>query len=213
MYTLSDRCDCDKSQGGDGWVLLELVDAGGFENALWFPAIETTTGWVVFESAAQLFNPGISGIFEEADWTAIKHEDLLPGGDSEWVLSFHKDRSDSDMGINEFETEAWSVTVVCAREGAEAWCTEPLLLAYDYTRDIEFPEEEGEEVEGEEEFEHEGLPVNEKFSCTLELGAKVVVSDVAGNRAATEGGTGTFRQLAAGEHDLATLLGKPSAPK
>jgi hypothetical protein len=112
------------------------------------------------------------------------------------------------MGINEFETEDHSMTVVCAREGAEAWCTQPLLREYSYSRDVEFPEEE--RAEDEEKLDHPGLPLSRKYSCKLELGAKLVVSDVVGSQADGEANMFGIRVLAAGEHDLASLLGKSS---
>jgi tetratricopeptide (TPR) repeat protein len=211
LYTMNDNactCTAPKDEGG-GWALLELGEADS-QNLQWYPAVKTSTGWIVFDTIAWIYNPGMMGIFEEVQWTPPALLDLLPGGESEWVLAFHKDRGDSDMGVNEYESETYSMTVVCAREGADAWCTAPLLRDYTYTRDVEF---EDAEYEGADEIEHEGLPINTKFSCELELGSKVTVTNVVGAEHANSGWLGDARGLTAGEHELATLLGKPAAAK
>ena len=204
-------CGCTTVQGkpDEGWALLEVGDQDNSGNALWFPAIKTSSGWVVFASIASLYNPGAFGIFEELQWSEAKYEDLLPGGELEWVLGFSMERTDSDMGINEFEAESAAATLVCTREGADAWCTEPMLSAYSYSREIEFA---GEEYEGEDAIDHAGLPINRKFACGLTLGSTVVVADVVsdGFDASQEPWFGAKR-LAAGNHELSALLGKTPA--
>ncbi|MFV8752287.1 tetratricopeptide repeat protein [Nannocystaceae bacterium ST9] len=208
IYTVEDNgCVCETELGDEasGWALLELGEGDIGENVLWFPAVKTSSGWTVFASIAWIYNPGMFGIFEEATWALPESKDLLPGGESEWVLNFSKDRSDSDMGINEFESESYAMSVVCAREGAQAWCTEPLLREYDYSRDVQFAEDE---YEGADEIEHEGLPIESKSSCKLELGAQVIVSEVTTTGQNVDGYAGDVSMLAAGEYDLAFLLGK-----
>lgn len=209
IFTMDEaNCTCtapDDESGG--WALLEVGEADS-QNSQWYPAAKTSAGWVVFDTIAWIYNPGMMGIYEDVQWTVPELADLLAGGEPEWVLGFHKERSDSDMGINEFESESFSMSVICAREGAEAWCTAPLLRDYSYTRDVQF---EDEEYEGADAIQHEGLPINAAFSCKLELGAKLVVSEVVGAEHADVGWLGEARGLAAGEHDLATLLGKPAA--
>jgi tetratricopeptide (TPR) repeat protein len=210
IYTIEeDGCTCQVSMQDDsGWAMLELGESNAVENMLWFPAIKTSSGWTVFDSIAWIYNPGAFGIWEEAQWETPTFQDLLPGGEQEWVLQFSKDRSDSDMGINEFESESYATTVVCSRGGAEAWCTTPMLREFSYSRDVEFEDEQP--IEGEEPIDHTGLPIERKFSCKLELGAKVVVSDVVGGDQVDEWMDGADA-LPAGEHDLATLMGKPPA--
>lgn len=209
LFTIEeDACACDVYTGDEdeGWVLLELGESNAVDNYVWFPAIRTSSGWVVMDAIAWLYNPGAFGIWEEGDWGPQEWKDLLPGGDPEWVLTFTKNRSDTDMGLNEYETVSSTMTVICAREGAQAWCTRPLVSSFSYERDVEFEVEDEVEQFGEA-LDHEGLPIKESFSCALELGAKIVVSDVVGAMSNDWDG----RALPAGEHDLAALMGKPTS--
>jgi hypothetical protein len=113
------------------------------------------------------------------------------------VLAWKKDRSDSDMGINEFEAEHHEAMVVCTREDAKAWCTKPLIHEDSYVREVEFPVEEEEEP-----IDHTGLPISNSYAAAYELrDGKLVVRDVV-----REGDPGTQRE--AGEYPLTELLGK-----
>lgn len=213
VFTFDGQCACSVSQGDEagGYALVQLGEADAVENAMWFPAVRTSAGWTVFESVAWIYNPGAFGIFEEGTWAVPDTRDLLPGGDPEWVLRFEKSRSDSDMGINEFETEDLAMTLVCAREGEQAWCTAPLLLASSYSREVEFLDGDG-EGEGEDAIVHEGLPKSMKFSCTIELGEQVVIKDVVGIDDAETGWIANLDARPAGSYPLVELLGKVKAP-
>jgi hypothetical protein len=177
-------CTCDaalRSTPPDdpSWGLLALTVGGGFQE-VYFPAIQTSSGWVVFREIEWVYNPGMFGIFEEVQFGPSKTEPLLPGAAQPQLLFvWKKDRSDTDMGVNEFEAEHHEGTVVCAREGAQAWCTEPLFLADSYTRDVEFPiEEEDPSIDG-----------------------KLIVANVRRKGTPTE-------HLAEGEYPLTELLGR-----
>lgn len=211
VFTFDGQCACSVTQGDEagGYALVQVGEADAVENAMWFPAVRTSAGWTVFESVAWIYNPGAFGIFEEGTWATPETRDLLPGGDPEWVLRFEKSRSDSDMGINEFETEDLAMTLVCAREGEQAWCTEPLLLASSYAREVEFLDGDG---EGEDAIVHEGLPKSMKFSCTIELGEQVVIKDVVGIDDAETGWIANLDARPAGSYPLVELLGKVKAP-
>jgi tetratricopeptide (TPR) repeat protein len=211
VFTFDGQCACSVAQGDEasGYALVQLGEAGAAENAVWFPALRTSAGWTVFEAVAWLYNPGAFGIFEEGKWAEPETRDLLPGGDPEWVLRFEKSRSDSDMGLNEFETEDLALTLVCAREGEQAWCTEPLLLASSYSREVEFLDGDG---EGEDAIVHEGLPKSMKFSCTIELGEQVVISNVVGIDDAQTGWIANLDARPAGSYPLVELLGRTTTP-
>jgi hypothetical protein len=181
----------------DDWGLLTLEIGEGFQ-AIWLPVVHTSAGWVVFSEITWAYNPGMSGIFEDVQLHPTQTDTRLPGAaQPQLVFTWKKDRSDSDMGVNEFETEQHEAVVVCAREGAQAWCTEPQVKFDSYTRDVEFP------IEDEEQpIDHEGLPITNEYSAKFEWrDGKLIVSEVA-----RKGDPG--EHLAAGEYPLTELLGK-----
>jgi tetratricopeptide (TPR) repeat protein len=196
-------CTCDSTTlgntpaGDDSWGVLAMkVDE--WRQEVYFPVVKTNGGFVVFDAIEWSFNPGAAGIFEEVHFEPTTTAPLLPGAAKpQLVLAWKKDRSDSDMGVNEFEAEHHEAMVVCAREDAKAWCTEPLVHEDSYIRDVEFPREEEEEP-----IDHTGLPISNKYAATYELrDGKLIVSGVV-----REGDPG--EQRAAGEYLLTELLGK-----
>jgi tetratricopeptide (TPR) repeat protein len=196
------RCECtavlDPTPPGDeSWGLISFT-IGEWRQEVYFPVVKTSAGFVVFSDIEWSFNPGVAGIFEEVNFESTRTEVLLPGAaEPQMVLAWKKDRSDSDMGVNEFEAEHHEAVVVCAREGAQAWCTKPLIWTYSYVRDVEFPVEQEEEP-----YPHEGLPISKSYKATFEWReGKLIVSNVK-----LEGDPG--QQRAAGEYPLATLLGR-----
>jgi hypothetical protein len=195
-------CTCeaeltDTPPDDSSWGLLTLK-VGEFHQEVYFPIVQTSGGWVVFDAIEWSFNPGMAGIFEEVHFEPTKTAPLLPGAaQPQLVLAWKKDRSDSDMGVNEFEAEHHEATVVCTREDAKAWCTSPLIHEDSYVRDVEFPADQEEEP-----IDHTGLPISNKYSAKFEWrDGKLIVGDVV-----REGNPGP--QRAAGEYSLTELLGK-----
>jgi Flp pilus assembly protein TadD len=198
-------CTCEPTvhsspDDDDSWGLLSLTIGVGFHE-VYFPVVKTSSGWVVFSEIAWAYNPGVAGIFEEVAFGPTETAPLLPGAAQlQLLFAWKKDRSDSDMGVNEYEAEHHEAIVVCAREGAQAWCTKPLVWADSYVRDVEFPVEEEDPP-----IQHEGLPVSNQYGATFEWrDGKLVVGKIE-----LEGDPG--EQMAAGEYSLAELLGKPPA--
>jgi hypothetical protein len=196
------RCTCEgplhsTPTGDDSWGLLTLK-IGEWYQEVHYPVVQTDKGHTVFDNIEWAFNPGMAGIFEEVEIGPTTTAMLLPGAAQPQVLfTWKKGRSDSDMGVNEFEAEHHEATVVCARDGAQAWCTKPLVSADGYTRDVEFA------IEDEDPpIDHTGLPINNEYVATFEWrDGKLIVSNV--KRTGDPG-----EQLAAGEYPLSGLLGK-----
>lgn len=199
--------------GDESWGVLELSNQMESQ-VVWFPVVKTSSGWVVFEAIAWAYNPGAFGIFEEVTFAASETKVVLTGStEPQLLLHWNKGRSDSDMGINEIESENEVSSLVCTREAAEAWCTLPLSHELSYSREVEFPEGE----EGlEEPIEHEGLPIDISYKADFELrDGKLIVSNVQLKNfelgpskeldPCIENGEPAF---AAGEYSLTELLGK-----
>lgn len=197
-----DRCTCEASLSAtptddDSWGLLTLKIGDWFQE-VYFPAVKTSSGWVVFDDIEWAYNPGMAGIFEEVQFGPTTTAALLPGtAQPQLLITWKKDRSDTDMGVNEYETEHHEATLVCTREGEQAWCTKPLVSADSYTRDVEFPD-----MEEDPPIEHVGLPVSIAYAATFEWrDGKLIVSNVQRTGAAAE-------HSDAGEYPLTELLGK-----
>lgn len=197
-----DRCTCEGSlhstpPGDDSWGVLTMK-IGEWSQEVHFPVVQTSAGWIVFDVIEWSYNPGVFGIFEDVQFGPTTTATLLVGAaQPQLTIAWKKDRSDTDMGVNEFEAEHHEAIVVCAREGAQAWCTKPLVWADGYTRDVEFPVEEEDPP-----IVHEGLPITHQYSSQFEWrDGKLIVSKVE-----RKGDPGT--QLAAGEYPLTELLGK-----
>lgn len=171
-----DSCKCaPKLVDGapdQSWGLLELaVSPTGTERG-WYPAVRTDDGWTLFEIAAYEYNPGAFGIYEELEIPYQKVEGVLEGGKPALVVQFEKGRSDRDMGIEEVEYESSALTMICAREGKQAWCTQPLYRRFAYTREVEsFGEQPDPDID------HGELPIKVRWNVTLGLDAGKVIVD------------------------------------
>jgi hypothetical protein len=198
------RCTCEPSlhatpsDDDDSWGLLTL-QVGEWFQEVEFPVVQTSSGWVVFDAIEWAFNPGMSGIFEEVHIGPTTTASLLPGATQpQVVFTWKKDRSDTDMGVNEYEAEHHEATLVCAREGEQAWCTKPLVSADSYVRDVEFLD-----MEEDPPIDHAGLPVSIAYAATFEWrDGKLIVSNV------QRSGGAAGEHWDAGEYPLAELLGK-----
>jgi hypothetical protein len=197
-----DRCACEATlhatpADDESWGLLTLK-VGEWLQEVYFPVVQTSSGWVVFGNIEWAFNPGMSGIYEEVHFGPTTTATLLPGATEPQVLfTWKKDRSDTDMGVNEYEAEHQEVTVVCARDGAQAWCTERLVSADSYLRDVEFP------IEDEDPpIDHEKLPISNEYAASFSWrDGNLILSNVV-----RKGEPSGHRS--AGEYPLAELLGK-----
>ena len=212
-YTMDpeDGCECDPALAGapgadQSWGLLHLTAGMAPTQEAWFPVVKVGEKWTVFAAVLYAYNPGAFGIYEEASVGASEVKALL--GESEGTqLIFHlgKDRSDSDMGINEVESESYEIYVVCSRQG-QAHCTVPLAAVHTYDRTILF-----DEMETEEEFDHTDSLGESHYRGKLDFAdGKLKVSEID----ASEGYAlpaydwlGQGLMLAGGEYDLRKLLG------
>lgn len=213
MFEGDSSCRCEAKLhmtpgADDSWGLLQLDGDDMSRQVAWFPAVKTDKGWTVFAEVLYAYNPGAFGIYEEAQLVGSTVESLLPNS-SQLVMRVSKGRADRDMGLNEIETEDHSAQIICARDATGAYCTRALITAYTVTREVEFPEEDGEDVE------HPGLPFAAGFAATVEfVDGKLIVKWVSTKGDFEVEGEGDVwstmgRVLSPGEYELAALLGLP----
>jgi hypothetical protein len=124
-------------------------------------------GWAVIADLAYVYNPGAFGISEEFTVDRIRAEDL--GGKRIVRLETSRARQDSDMGVDEVETESTQGLVVClAPPGAAPTCPLDLDVAYSYRRD-RLGLAEGDDLADVADLQTSGLPivVERKLNVTL----------------------------------------------
>jgi hypothetical protein len=131
---------------------------------------KSDAGWSVVARIASIYNPGAFGIYEE--WELKEAKDERFGTRSIAKLVGHKGRNDSDMGINEVESEDTTTLLVCVRDntGGPPACPLAVTTAYTYDRDILM---EDPEVEASvDPTQHtKGLPIHDETKVSVELGA------------------------------------------
>lgn len=178
-YSFGDEpCTCDPTlvaapEADASWGLLAMHVGSNDAQVVWYPVVQTDAGWVLFREVAWAFNPGVLGVWESVLFEPTRTEPLLAKDHAPLVFTFTKSRADSDMGLNELEQELYTATVVCTRAKADAWCTIPLLLAYEFERDVEFPEDT------DETLEHSGLPIARSYAVELSFASgKLVLAGV-----------------------------------
>jgi tetratricopeptide (TPR) repeat protein len=190
----------------DSWGLLQLDGDDMSRQVAWFPAVKTDKGWTVFAEVLYTYNPGAFGIYEEAELKESALMSLLGSG-TQLLMRVSKSRFDRDMGLNEVQSEDHEATIICARNETGAYCTRALITAYTVSREVEFPEEDGEGVE------HSGLPFEAGFSASVEfVEGKLIVkwTNTKGDFKAEGDGdvwSTKGRVLPPGEHEVAALLG------
>jgi hypothetical protein len=122
--------------------------------------------WSVVADLAWVYNPGMMGIHEEL--TLGKATTRKVGTHTIVEITANKSRGDSDMGIDEIETEASELLVVCVLGDATTPTTCPLdvITHHVYERDRMGMLEEGETID--ESLRTPGLPIREETRITVE---------------------------------------------
>ncbi len=82
----------------------------------------------------ELHNPGAFGIFTELALSATAQQ-VLPGGVPEVLLSVREDRGDSDMGIDEWESEVTDTLYILGEHDGAVVSLEAIRTGHSFTRD------------------------------------------------------------------------------
>ncbi|HUQ01418.1 MAG TPA: tetratricopeptide repeat protein [Kofleriaceae bacterium] len=126
-------------------------------------------GWAVVADLAYVYNPGMMGISEEWSMEPPKEETI---GGKQVVRFVHKKaRSDSDMGIDEVESEDTETLVVCVRGGASADTTCPIdvITSYTYLRES-LGMADDEDLSDVADLRTKGLPIRSDMRVSVTIG-------------------------------------------
>ena len=128
------------------------------------------SGWSVVAILANTYNPGMMGINE--DWSLADPVEETIDGRQVVRFTSKKSRSDSDMGIDEVETEDTESLVVCVRGSGTTPTTCPIdeVLSYTYVRD-RLGISDDEEMTEVADLRTKGLPIKWERKVSVELGA------------------------------------------
>lgn len=128
-------------------------------------AVARAAGWAVVGEMAQSYNPGMMGISEE--WTQEPTVERTVG--TKRIVEFrgHLSRSDTDMGIDEIESEDSDVLVVCVAGDHTTPTTCPLRLVtkYSYVRE-RLAMDDDPEVDA---LRTPGLPIRNGYEVAVEI--------------------------------------------
>ena len=127
--------------------------------------------WQVVGRLGTIYNPGAFGISEEWSLTDVSEREV--GGHRVIELRTTTSRNDSDLGINEVESEEREDVVVCVRAAAGALPTCPLAatLRTSYERDVLMDDLSPEEQAELARYRAAGLPIRSATKVSLEIGA------------------------------------------
>lgn len=127
-------------------------------------------GWTVVAFLAYVYNPGMMGISEE--WSLADPSEEPIGGHQVVRFTSKKSRSDSDLGIDEIETEDTESLVVCVRGGGTTPTTCPIdvIVSYTYLRD-RLGISGDEEMTDVADLRTKGLPIKSESKVSVEIGA------------------------------------------
>jgi tetratricopeptide (TPR) repeat protein len=153
-------------------VWRSYFDASGPDDATEvarYLVVETDAGffrtrtWVSF-----VYNPGAFGIYEELE-SSLELRDLIPGAPREIVMRAKHQRTDSDLGILEAESEESEWLLVCGLADGAPRCFARIPLRHAYERDV--MQLDG--GEGGEPVEHTpGLPIRESYDFAVAFDGK-----------------------------------------
>jgi tetratricopeptide (TPR) repeat protein len=166
----ADDASCELAPAGvDGFKVATYTVSSMREqqNAL---VAKQAGGWTVVAFLAYVYNPGAFGIMEE--WSLDDPVEETVGGHQVVRFTSKKARTDSDMGIDEVESEDTESLVVCVRGSGTTPTTCPIdvITAYTYLRD-RLGISDDEDMAEVDELRTKGLPIKHESKVSVEIGA------------------------------------------
>lgn len=124
-------------------------------------------GWSVVAQLDYVYNPGAFGIYEEWELAGAKERTI--GTHSVVEFTSHKTRSDSDMGVDEAESETTDRLVVCDRGVGNVLprCPLGIVASYAYERDRMGLADDGDVAK---DMQTPGLPIRKATKIAVTIG-------------------------------------------
>lgn len=170
----------EELDGADGQCEVAATAVDGFKTVSYdtsgigernvMVAAKSAAGWSVVGVLAYVYNPGAFGISEEWSLDRVAEEKL---GDRTIVrFESSKERHDSDMGVDEVETESSKDLMVCVRDpkGGAPTCPLDVTTEHTYVRDRLGLAEDG-DLGDLSDLQTKGLPIRSETKLSVALGA------------------------------------------
>jgi tetratricopeptide (TPR) repeat protein len=159
--------ECALKPTGVEWFSFARYSMSGYGEENVMLVARGPEGWSVVAQLDYVYNPGAFGIWEEWELAGAKERTI--GGHTIVELTSPKSRSDSDMGVDEMETEATDTLVVCVRGDTTTAprCPLRVMTSYDYQRDVMGLAEDGDVVK---ELQTPGLPISRSTKIAVTIG-------------------------------------------
>lgn len=124
-------------------------------------------GWAVVAQLDYVYNPGAFGIYEEWELAGAKERTI--GTHAVVEFTSHKTRSDSDMGVDEAESETTDRLIVCDRGVGRSLprCPLQIVTSYEYERDRMGLAEDGDLAK---DIQTPGLPIRKTTKIAVTIG-------------------------------------------
>lgn len=159
--------ECELKPTGVEWFSVARYAMSGYGEENVMLVARGPEGWSVVAQLDYVYNPGAFGIYEE--WELASAKERTIGGHTIVELTSHKSRSDSDMGVDEMETEVTDTLVVCVRGDTTTAprCPLRVMTSYEYQRDVMGLAEDGDVVK---ELQTPGLPISRSTKIAVTIG-------------------------------------------
>jgi tetratricopeptide (TPR) repeat protein len=143
-----------------GYLSEGETETSYYPEANYHLGIQTAEGWYLLKDLEYVYNPGAFGIFEDFTVDPFELKDIVPGGEPEILLVATHSRGDSDMGINEYETNASTDLIICGIGASKKPSCAQVTVKSENERSI-IDEDTDKELKADDpEFKHEGLYKN-----------------------------------------------------
>jgi tetratricopeptide (TPR) repeat protein len=165
-------CNAEDAPGLAGWSIVHATLSQDTESI--YLAARGPAGWSIVAELAEVYSPGAFGVSEE--WKLISIRERTLGGRRVVEIVGQHDRTDSDAGIAEVESESATRLTVCVvgANGAPTTCPLEVPTKLSYEREkLEFEDEHGvpEEVDEEtKKLQTPGLPISRQAELRVDLG-------------------------------------------
>lgn len=117
-------------------VVLDVVVLSWSAEDWYYVAGRTEAGWSLVGPIFQASQGGVAGESGESEVTSLELRELLAEPGPEALVKLSSYRTDTDLGISEYDETASKTLVLCGLSGQELICATPLRYGYSYVREL-----------------------------------------------------------------------------